>query len=74
MYQLNLGILQAMNGALGAGLSAFDAAATTFTEMGNSRGRALVLSNSAWTRYGMLGEDARATEDLEDALSYLEAR
>jgi tetratricopeptide (TPR) repeat protein len=37
--------------------------------MGNGRGRALVLSNSAWMRHAILGQDERAEDDASEALA-----
>ena len=67
--QMNLGILRGLRSQLGPAFDAFDAAAEAFRQIGNSRGRALVLANSAWMRHAMLGQDARAEADVGEAMA-----
>jgi tetratricopeptide (TPR) repeat protein len=72
VYQMNLGILLVIQGLLGTALEAFDQSVTTYSAMGNRRGLALVLSNAAWMRHAMLGQDNTAEQDTLQALEIYE--
>lgn len=75
VYQMNLGILYALSHKPQSARGAFVEAANTYEQMGNQRGQALVLSNSAWLRHAVLGEDDGATSDARKALRvYCEMR
>lgn len=68
VYRMNLGILHALNDKPQSAFRAFEQATRTYELMGNRRGQALVLSNSAWLRHAVLGEDAGAETDARQAL------
>jgi len=70
VYQLNLGILEAIRGRLAAALEAFEASLRIYAAMDNNRGRALVLANSAWLRHAYLGDDQRAEAETLEALEH----
>ncbi|MFH1330634.1 MAG: DUF1670 domain-containing protein, partial [Actinomycetota bacterium] len=72
VYQMNLGILHVIKNQLGAALTAFDQAATTYSDIGNGRGRALVLANSAWIRHANLGDNERAEQETAEAYTVYE--
>jgi tetratricopeptide (TPR) repeat protein len=65
---MNLVILYALNHKPQSACRAFEQAARTYEHMGNGRGQALVLSNSAWLRHSVLGEDTGAETDAQHAL------
>ena len=65
---MNLGILHALSNRPASAFLEFREAATTYELIGNLRGRALVLSNMAWLRHAILGEDSAAEEDARSAL------
>lgn len=69
VYQMNLGILHALSSRPSLAFERFREAAITYERIGNQRGRALVLSNSAWLRHATLGEDRGAEDDARLALS-----
>ncbi len=69
VYQMNLGILQAMTNRPHTAIQAFTQAANTYVTIGNRRGQALVLSNAAWLRHSLLGDDEGAGRDSREALS-----
>jgi tetratricopeptide (TPR) repeat protein len=68
VYQMNLGILLALINKPHAAFQSFDSAAATYAAMGNRRGHALVLSNAAWMRHAVLGDDAGAERNIDEAL------
>jgi predicted ATPase len=68
VYQMNLGILLALINKPRAAFEYFDAAAATYAGMGNRRGQALVLSNAAWMRHAVFGEDSAAEAAVREAL------
>jgi tetratricopeptide (TPR) repeat protein len=65
---MNLGILLGLTNKPNASFRCFDTAAATYAAMGNRRGRALVLSNAAWMRHAVLGDDVQAESDIKEAL------
>jgi len=67
VYQMNLGILLALINKPHAAFQCFEAAAKTYAEMGNRRGHALVLSNSAWMKHAVLGDDGPAEAAVHEA-------
>jgi DNA-binding SARP family transcriptional activator len=67
--QMNLGILHALGSRPHAAFSCFDGASATYAAMGNRRGHALVLSNAAWMRHAVLGDDGQAERDTHEALA-----
>ncbi|MEE9297555.1 MAG: tetratricopeptide repeat protein [Acidimicrobiia bacterium] len=68
VYRMNLAILYIITNRLGLALDAFDAAEESYAAMGNSRGRALVLSNAAWLWHGLIGDDEKAQQQTDEAL------
>ena len=64
----NLANLQQATGAVADALDGYDRAARIFAELGNRRGEAMVLVNSAWARHTLLGEDERARADATSAI------
>ena len=68
LYQMNLGILYALSHKPQSARGAFEEAARAYEHLGNRRGQALVLSNSAWLRHAVLGEDDGANSDARKAL------
>jgi len=68
VYQMNLGILYALHHRPQSARNAFAQAARTYEQLENQRGQALVLSNSAWLRHAVLGEDEGAESDARKAL------
>ena len=65
----NLANLHQLHGAIAEALQGYDRAARIFDEMGNARGEAMVLSNSASARHHLLGEDEGARRDAERAMT-----
>lgn len=66
----NLSNLQQLLGGVAEALEGYDRAARIFEELGNRRGEAMVLANSASARHNLLGEDARARVDALKAMSH----
>ena len=64
----NLSNLHQLLGEVARSLSGYDAAARIFAELGNKRGEAMVLANSASARHTLLGEDDRARADANYAM------
>jgi len=67
-----LAILQIITNRLDAALESLDKAEESYAALGNSRGRALVLSNAAWLWHGLIGDDERAQEQTAEALAIYE--
>ena len=65
----NLSNLQQAVGDVARALEDYDRAARIFEELGNRRGEAMVLANSATARHNLLGEDARARVDALKAMT-----
>jgi tetratricopeptide (TPR) repeat protein len=72
VYRMNLGILYVITNRIGAAIAAFADSLASYTAMGNSRGRALVLSNSAWLWHGLVGDDEIAADQINEALAIYE--
>jgi DNA-binding SARP family transcriptional activator/tetratricopeptide (TPR) repeat protein len=70
--QMNLAILRVITNRLGDALESFEGAADTYRLMGNRRGLALVQSNAAWMWHALLGDEARARELIEGAMTTYE--
>ncbi len=64
----NLANLQQLHGAVAGALDGYDQAASIFAELGNDRGAAMVLANSASARHHLLGDDERAESDAVRAM------
>jgi DNA-binding SARP family transcriptional activator len=69
VYRMNLAILFIITNRLGEALHAFEEAEEKYGALDNSRGRALVLSNAAWLWHGLIGDDAKATDQVAEALA-----
>lgn len=67
---VNLGLLHHMLGSVGEALPTYEAAAEIFAELGNRRGEAMVLANSAWARQALLGDYERAEADARKAMRH----
>ncbi len=72
VYRMNLAILQIITNRLDAALESFEKAEESYAALGNSRGKALVLSNVAWLWHGLIGDDERAQRQTAEALSIYE--
>jgi len=72
VHQMNLGILRALTNRPHTAIQSFTQAANTYVSMGNRRGQALVLSNAAWLKHSLLGDDVGAERDSLKALSVYE--
>jgi tetratricopeptide (TPR) repeat protein len=66
----NLANLQQLLGGVADSLEGYDLAARIFEELGNRRGEAMVLANSASARHHLLGEDQRARIDAMKAMQH----
>ena len=66
----NLSNLQQLLGGVADALEGYDDAAQIFDELGNRRGEAMVLANSASARHNLLGEDVRAHADAIKAMGH----
>ncbi|MFP4553892.1 MAG: ATP-binding protein, partial [Actinomycetota bacterium] len=64
----NLSNLHQLLGEVARSLNGYDEAARIFAELGNKRGEAMVLANSASARHSLLGEDDRARADANSAM------
>lgn len=64
----NLSNIHQLSGAVADSLDGYDRAARIFAELGNRRGEAMVLANSASARHNLLGEDERARTDALTAM------
>jgi DNA-binding SARP family transcriptional activator/DNA-binding transcriptional ArsR family regulator len=64
---VNLSNLHHLLGRVGDALSGYDRAAQIFAELGNLRGEAMVLANTASARHTLLGDDNRALADAARA-------
>jgi DNA-binding SARP family transcriptional activator len=64
----NLANLQQLQGGVAEAMKGYDRAARIFDELGNTRGEAMVLSNSASGRHHSLGDDERAGADARKAI------
>ncbi len=73
VYAVNLAILFVITNRIGAAIETFRVAEGAYMAMGNNRGRALVLSNAAWLRHGLIGDDETATTQTSEALAIYEA-
>ena len=69
----NLANLQQLQGGVAEALRGYDRAAHIFDELGNSRGEAMVLANSASARHNLLGEDDQARTDATRAMGLFRA-
>jgi tetratricopeptide (TPR) repeat protein len=67
VYEMNLGILYVITNRIASAIQSFMRAETRYAAMGNRRGRALVLSNSAWLLHGLVGDDDEATSQITEA-------
>ncbi|MCI0678457.1 MAG: AAA family ATPase, partial [Actinobacteria bacterium] len=67
---VNLSLLEQMLGGVAAALEGYDRAAHIFGELGNHRGEAMVLANSAWARQAILGDHQRAVSDATRAMRH----
>jgi len=67
VYRVNLAILQVITNRLDSALAYFETAEKAYAALGNSRGRALVLSNEAWLWHGIIGDDDAAQSKIEEA-------
>ena len=72
VYRMNLGILHIITNRLGAAIERLEEAKAIYADMGNERGRAMVLSNTAWLWHALLGDDDRANADVIAALKVYE--
>lgn len=70
---VNLANLQQLHGNVAASLASYDQAAAVFNDLGNTRGEAIVLSNSASARHNILGDDQRAHSDATRAMDLFAA-
>ena len=68
VYRMNLGILHIITNRLGAAIERLEEAKAVYADMGNERGRAMVLSNTAWLWHSRTGEDERARDYAQEAL------
>ncbi|HEU4319785.1 MAG TPA: AAA family ATPase [Acidimicrobiia bacterium] len=68
----NLANLTLVVGHVADALERYDRAALIFEQLGNRRGEAMVLVNSAHGRHNLLGSDVRAREDAQRALRMFE--
>jgi DNA-binding SARP family transcriptional activator len=68
VYRMNLGILHIITNRLGAAIERLEEAKAVYADMGNERGRAMVLSNTAWLWHSRTGEDERARDYAREAL------
>jgi DNA-binding SARP family transcriptional activator len=66
----NLANLQQLLGGVADSLEGYDLAARIFEELGNRRGEAMVMVNSASARHHLLGEDQRARIDASKAMQH----
>ena len=66
----NLANLHQLLGGVAESLEEYDMAARIFDELGNRRGEAMVLANSASARHHLLGEDQRARIDAMKAMNH----
>jgi DNA-binding SARP family transcriptional activator/DNA-binding transcriptional ArsR family regulator len=66
----NLSNLHQLLGGVAEALSGYDRAARIFDELGNKRGEAMVLANSASARHHLLGEDDQARSDALKAMMH----
>ncbi len=66
----NLANLHQLLGSVAEALEGYDRAALIFEELGNTRGEAMVLANSASARHNILGDDERARTDATKALRH----
>jgi DNA-binding SARP family transcriptional activator/DNA-binding transcriptional ArsR family regulator len=64
----NLANLQQLQGGVVEAMKDYDRAARIFDELGNIRGEAMVLTNSASGRHHLLGDDERARSDALRAM------
>jgi tetratricopeptide (TPR) repeat protein len=67
---VNLSLLEHKLGRVAAALDGYDQAAQIFADLGNLRGEAMVLANSAWARQAMLGDHERAETDAKKAMRH----
>ncbi|MGA7096560.1 MAG: BTAD domain-containing putative transcriptional regulator, partial [Acidimicrobiia bacterium] len=65
---VNLSLLHHLLGRVVDALSGYDRAGRIFSELGNVRGEAMVLANSAWARHSSLGDDERAEADARRSM------
>ncbi len=73
MNLTNLSNLHQLVGDVAQSLAGYDRAASIFSDMGNTRGEAMVLVNSASARHNVLGEDDRARKDALRAMTHFDA-
>ena len=67
---VNLSLFDHMLGRVADALRGYDRAARIFAELGNVRGEAMVLANSAWARQALLGDYERAEADARKAMRH----
>jgi DNA-binding SARP family transcriptional activator len=72
VHQMNLGILHTLSSQISAAIARYESALAVYDDLQNDRGRALVLSNTAWTRHAFLGEDLLAEGEISAALEVYE--
>ena len=70
---LNLGNSLQLGGKIGPALEAYERAIAGFLMLENERGRAFVNSNLASLRHHLLGDDTRAADAANQALTFYEA-
>ncbi len=68
VHEMNLAIALIYVCRVGEGRAAFERSAAVFSDMESSRGRAMVLCNSAWLQHSTLGNHERARAEIEQAL------
>ncbi len=68
VHEMNLAIALIYVCRVGDGRAAFERSAAVFSDMESSRGRAMVLCNSAWLQHSTLGNHKRARAEIEQAL------
>jgi DNA-binding SARP family transcriptional activator/predicted ATPase len=68
VHEMNLAIALIYVCQVAEGRAAFERSAAVFSDMESSRGRAMVLCNSAWLQHSTLGNHKRARAEIEQAL------
>ncbi|NQV06779.1 DUF1670 domain-containing protein, partial [bacterium] len=72
VHTMNYGIFLTLVSRIADAVDRFETAAETYSEIGNERGQALVMSNAAWPRHAFLGEDEQSEAQIRFALEYYE--
>ncbi|HEX6221277.1 MAG TPA: AAA family ATPase, partial [Acidimicrobiia bacterium] len=70
---VNLANLHQLHGKAASALECYDQAAAIFNDLGNLRGEAIVLANSASARHNILGDDERALADAGRAMEVFQS-